>query len=682
MPMIELTLPAGDLNTALTAFRYGADAVYFGMKAFSARKNATNFSFSDLSVIRRYAMEHGKKIYITVNTIVDDESLDHLYALLAQIDFYGCEGLIIQDLGVAHLIKSRFPDLPLHGSTQLAVHTVEGVKMMQKIGFTRVVLSRELTLAEIKTIRMSCPDVELKVFIHGALCYGFSGLCMASYNICGRSANCGTCAQICRSWFTDAQSGENGYFFSMRDLDAGEEIKELDDLGIDSAKVEGRMKDPDYVASVALYYRNILDGYASRKDRERALTSFSRDSSDGYFHYRADRDSLVDRNYPKHVGIPIGTITEQSESVLFVQTKKNLKEYDGLQVFIKDRNDLDEPITITCHIIAEKSSGYIIESPRIIHEKIIGKTVYQFSDATGHVKKENTSLPPYQKGIEATITLKKDGLTITSEIATTSAAFSIEEAQKDSDYHTLLKNVFAQSDLCRYTITTLHVDNQSGTEHPFLPLSCLKAARRAFYDALQKAPLRCNAMPTVIKGEGTILPARALLCNGDGFPWNLEGVEIDGVQYFSFPPVTFNEKGLFTRMEENLRANPNCRIGINNIAQLSFALTHPEGHYFADIYLYQGNRFTAEELSEQLGASLIGGYLWLERASYTEPWPYTPTPCHDFVPPYFISRSCYRHDGMGMDCASCTRDEQFLITQQDHEYVVKCKDCLTVVMRK
>ena len=208
--MIELALPAGTIKEAMAAFKAGADAVYFGMKDFSARKGAGNFSAEDLSRIRRYALDNSKKIYITVNTLIDDKDLPRLYETLKTIDRYGCDGLIVQDLGVARIVRKDFPSLPLHGSTQLAIHTIAGVKELQSLGFERVVLSRELNLDEIRKIRKACPDVELKVFIHGALCYGFSGLCMASHLITNRSANEGSCAQICRSWFVDKEREAEG----------------------------------------------------------------------------------------------------------------------------------------------------------------------------------------------------------------------------------------------------------------------------------------------------------------------------------------------------------------------------------------------------------------------------------------------------------------------------------------
>ena len=209
--MMELALPAGNLENALVAFRSGADAVYFGMKTFSARRGAVNFTEEDLAKIRRVSRENGKKIYVTINTLVDDHDLTKAYDLLSTVEKYSPDGIIVQDLGLIELMKREFPTLPIHGSTQLAAHNISGVKAMQDMGFERVVLSRELTFKEIEKIRTACPDIELKVFIHGAMCYGFSGYCMASKYKTGRSANEGSCAQICRTWFRDVETGKAFY---------------------------------------------------------------------------------------------------------------------------------------------------------------------------------------------------------------------------------------------------------------------------------------------------------------------------------------------------------------------------------------------------------------------------------------------------------------------------------------
>ena len=276
--MIELSMPAGSLENAIYAFQGSADSVYFGLKEFSARKGAENFSMDDFRKIRKFAKDHGKKIYITINTLIRDDELERVLSTLEEIERYGADGIIVQDLGVIRILKKNFPTLPIHASTQLAVHTDYGVKMLKDLGADRVVLSRELSLKEIEKIRRDNTDIELKVFIHGAMCYGFSGLCMASLEKTGRSANRGECAQICRTWFS--HEGEKLFPFSMKDMDAGEEIRALERMGIDSVKVEGRMKGNEYVYYTARYYRNILDRTVEKDCHE---YTFLREHSDGFF---------------------------------------------------------------------------------------------------------------------------------------------------------------------------------------------------------------------------------------------------------------------------------------------------------------------------------------------------------------------------------------------------------------
>ena len=308
----ELALPAGSLQCALHAFKGGADAVYLGLKSFSARKGAVNFSFEDLRKLKAYCQENDKKFYIALNTLVKDQDLPEVIQLLKQIDYVKPDGIIVQDLGIASIIKKDFPNLELHGSTQLAVHTINGVKQLQSLGFTRVVLSRELSFEEIKTIRQACPDVQLKVFIHGALCYGFSGLCMASQVITGRSANCGACAQICRTWFTCKETQTDGWYFSMKDLNLGEKVLEYEKIGIDSLKVEGRMKGPDYTYWCAKYYSLLLEGHSPNDQevkwaKEAMQVSFSRETTEGFFDQvtSCNCTNMVCSTDPTHRGIQI-----------------------------------------------------------------------------------------------------------------------------------------------------------------------------------------------------------------------------------------------------------------------------------------------------------------------------------------------------------------------------------------
>ena len=594
--MTELALPAGSLHGALTAFNNGADAVYFGLKEFSARKGAVNFSLEDLSKVRRYALDNGKKIYVTVNTLIDDASLNKVIPLLDALSFYGNDGVIIQDFGLVDIIRRHYPELKLHGSTQMAVHTAEGVRELQTLGFERVVLSRELTLREIENIRLSCPDIELKVFIHGALCYGFSGLCSASYLKCGRSANGGECAQICRSWFMDEKTEKKGYFFSMEDLCIKEELKVLRDIGIDSVKVEGRLKSPEYIAASARYYRAILDDRIPDEEDGKALyTTFLRKSGDGYLNYRKNRESLLSGNYPGHMGLYLGRIIDERGSDAFLETDKKLENHDGIQYFVKDSN-LPEPVKTSAVIRRKTPGGYILrKDPK---QSLLGKDIYKISDSTRREKTPSDNIPLFRKGTKITVNLYPDRIEGTILSKTVSMDIETEESDKKRDMKETLTSLFSESGNSPYTLSSLVFNNYSGVEYPFIRPSVLKEFRRSVYALVPEPVINSPVIHEIERAEGSfILPDRRQL-EGD-LPWSMEGKQINGRTYFTFPPVTFNEEKTFSDMLSAVEGSSNVTIGLNNISQVRFAKSHPEFTYFADIYLYLSNRYALSLLIEE-----------------------------------------------------------------------------------
>ncbi len=675
--MTELALPAGSLQSALTAFNNGADAVYFGLKDFSARKGAVNFSLEDLSRIRRYAIDNGKKIYVTVNTLVDDFSLKRVIPLLDVLSFYGNDGVIVQDLGITEIIRHHYPGLKLHGSTQMAVHTTEGVREMKDLGFERVVLSRELTLREIEKIRRECPGIELKVFIHGALCYGFSGLCSASRLKCGRSANEGECAQICRSWFRDGNTGRNGYFFSMEDLCVKEELKALRDMGIDSVKVEGRLKSPEYIAAAARYYRAVLDDKTPTKEDEDALyTTFLRKSGDGYLNYRKNRESLVSSSYPGHMGLYLGAVVDERGTDAFLETDGKLENHDGIQYF-ENNSGLMESIKSSAVIKRRTPGGYILKKD--YKQKLIGKIIYKISDSTRREKTPSGNIPLYRKGEEIRVDLYPERIegTILGKTAVTEV--SVEESEKKKDMKETLTSLLLESGDSPYTLSSLIFNNHSGMEYPFIRPSVLKEFRRSLYALVPEREITSPVLYEPEKKEESFLLPRRTLLEGE-LPWSMEGKEIGGRTYFTFPPVTFSEEKTFSEMLEAVKGRNNVTIGLNNISQVRFAKSHPEFTYFADIYLYLSNRYALSLLTREI-PSLKAGYLWFERKEYAPSWPFEPT-VTDYEPPYFISRSCYRHDALNLSCTGCSGKEDYFLSQGSDHFHLKIRNCITVLEKE
>ncbi len=676
--MTELALPAGNLETALVAFKEGADAVYFGLREFSARKGAVNFSLEDLSKIRRYALDNGKKIYVTVNTLLSDSDIERVLPLLDALAFYGNDGVIVQDLGLVEIIRKYYPTLKLHGSTQMAVHTVEGVKELQRLGFERVVLSRELTFDEIKAIRKACPDIELKVFIHGALCYGFSGLCFASYNKCGRSANRGECAQICRSWFINEKTKEKGYFFSMEDLCIKEELKALRDISIDSVKVEGRLKSPEYTAACARYYRAVLDDKEIKEeDEERLYSTFLRKSGDGYLRYRKNRESLLSADYPGHMGLRLGKVVEERGSSCFLETDKTLESHDGIQYFIKDNSNLTTPVKSSAVVKAKTPGGYILLKES--KQSLLGKEIYKISDSTRREKTPSVNIPPYRKGVEISVNLYDDRLEGTILNKKTVVAVKIEESNKKNDIRPLLEKTLFESGDSPYTLSSLDYHNYSSLSFPFIPPSALKSFRRALYSSVQNIEFKTPTINEPVQRDVSfILPERKEL-DGD-LPWSLEGKRTGERTYFTFPPVTFNEEKLWRDMLDAVKGCERPTIGLNNISQVRFAVLHPEYDYFVDVFLYLSNRFALSLLLEEC-PSIKAGYLWIERERGDIAWPFEPTVTH-YEMPHFISRTCFRHDALKEPCTGCRGKDDYSVSQNGEKYSVLVRGCMTVMRRE
>lgn len=264
----ELLAPCGSLESFFAAMESGADAVYLGLREFSARARARNFTLGQLGKMLSFTHQQGRKIYITLNTLLKEQELPQLVETLAELARLRVDGVILQDMAVARLIRNYFPSIPLHASTQMTIHNLAGVQLLEELGFERVVLARELQLADIASIAAQCRP-ELEIFIHGALCFCISGQCHFSSFLGGHSGNRGRCAQPCRRLYS--QRGKEGYYFSPNDLSAIELIPELTAAGVKSLKIEGRMKSADYVAKVVKAYRLVMD---SDKDRLKpALTA-------------------------------------------------------------------------------------------------------------------------------------------------------------------------------------------------------------------------------------------------------------------------------------------------------------------------------------------------------------------------------------------------------------------------
>ena len=335
----ELLSPAGSFDAAVAAFQFGADAVYLGLPRFSARADADNLTIDRIKVLSAYARTFtpAKKIYITFNTLVKEGEWESALDALEALEDIRPDGVIVQDLGVARLIRERYAHLPLHASTQLAAHNLEGVLALKALGFVRVVLARELSLEEIREI-VQKGGTEIEIFIHGALCYSMSGLCLFSSHATGRSGNRGRCAYCCREPFRTDNGSAAIFPFSMKDLALGPILGRVVATGAHSLKIEGRMKSPYYVACVTDYYRRLLDGHAPNPEAavQDLQTVFSRPWTTLYAE-GPHAASPIDPIGIGHRGARIGTIAalfadRSGTRWMRFTSDRALEKHDGLQI--------------------------------------------------------------------------------------------------------------------------------------------------------------------------------------------------------------------------------------------------------------------------------------------------------------------------------------------------------------
>ncbi len=346
---VELLAPAGGPDAAFAAFHYGADAVYLGLKKFSARAEAENFTLDECAEITAYAhsLTPPRRVFVAINTLIRQDELAELVETLAALADIGVDAVILQDLGVCHVLRTHFPELELHASTQLAVHNRAGAEALARLGFTRVVLARELTFEEVRDVTAT-GGVETEVFIHGALCYSYSGLCLFSSQTLGRSGNRGKCAYSCRDSFETAGAPDalrdgtpvkrdpaHGFPFSMKDLALPDHLPALRAAGVSCFKVEGRKKSPLYVATTTDYYRKLLDGRleaGERAAREADLqTVFSRPWTRLFTESHKDKE-VADRDTVGHRGALIGHVESVRGGRIRFRTARALERHDGLQI--------------------------------------------------------------------------------------------------------------------------------------------------------------------------------------------------------------------------------------------------------------------------------------------------------------------------------------------------------------
>lgn len=392
----ELLAPAGSIKALETAVLCGADAVYLGGSLFNARASAVNFNDDELKDAVNFCHLRKVKVYVTVNILISDKEFDELDAFIRKINEFGADGVIVQDIGVAMYIKKIAPDLRLHASTQMTVYDVEGAKFLKSLGFERVVLARELSADKIKQISQKA-GIETEIFVHGAMCLCYSGQCLMSGIIGGRSGNRGKCAQPCRLQYS--VDNKKGFLMSLKDMCLIRHLKKIESYGVTSLKIEGRMKGPEYVGTVVSIYRKYLESEAkvSKEDYSRLERIFYRGGfSDGYFmnkkgnemfchtkpdnpYLRQGNTSILTENYKKtnifmyfkgHIGEKLnltvvdeyGNSVEYNSKTFLEQAKSSSASTDKIK---ENLSKLGDTVFITQHIEIDVDDNVFIPTSEI-----------------------------------------------------------------------------------------------------------------------------------------------------------------------------------------------------------------------------------------------------------------------------------------------------------------------------
>jgi U32 family peptidase len=531
----EVLAPAGDRAALEAAVRAGADAVYFGLQGFNARARATNFDVEELGRTMRWLHDHGARGYVTLNTLVFDEELAAVENAVRACAAAGVDAVIVQDLGVAKLARAIAPDLPVHASTQMTCTDASSVELAKELGATRVILARELSLDDIGKIRAGT-DVEVEVFVHGALCISYSGQCLTSEAIGGRSANRGACAQACRLPYElvvdgeQVATGDSAYLLSPEDLEASSAVPDLVKLGVASLKIEGRLKGPEYVAATTRLYRKAIDAAVgagagpTAEERRDALQTFTRGSGPGFFP-GVDHQRLVEGRSCDHRGLFVGALRQveraRGRSWLVVKLEEEVARGDGLLV----EGGLASEGEIGGRVWALEISGKDVESApagstaRLWFGPEVSLGELKATTSTGAPRRvHRTSAPGVEKRILARDAAERktsvsiriagrvgepfvlEGTTATGAYARVTGDAAVENARSAPIDEATLRDKLGRLGDSPFELGALDVGLPAGT---ILPLSSLNRARRALVSALVEAapPPKVHATTEVHYGD-------------------------------------------------------------------------------------------------------------------------------------------------------------------------------------
>lgn len=498
MKKVELLSPAGNYEKALIAINNGADALYLAYEEFGARAYADNFDEENLKSIVDYAHLLNVKIYVTFNTLIFNSELEQAKKVIDKLYRLNVDALIIQDLGILNYVRSNYPDFECHGSTQMHIYNKDSLEFLKNLGVTRAVLARECDVDKIKSFNNI--DIEKEVFVHGSLCVSYSGQCLISALNFNRSGNKGMCAQSCRMQYDLIDSDNNvikhGYLLSPKDMMSITHMQELLNAGIDSFKIEGRMKSNEYVGMVTRLYRRGIDNCSNQisvNELKRLKTIYNREYTLGHL-YNQKGDKLVNHYRPNHLGIPIGKVIKVDNKKFSVKLTDQLSQHDGIRIiqnkhidtgFIVNKMYNQKGKLINC---AKKGDIVSFDKKENIQNNamVVKTSSKQVIDEENIINNTVKSLP-----LDLKVKIEvNSNIVINMQVASNDYTYVSEVipqlAQNRAISDENIEKAFTKLKGTNYYLNTITIDNDDSS---FLPISKLNEVRRDMVDYLNNLRL-------------------------------------------------------------------------------------------------------------------------------------------------------------------------------------------------
>lgn len=686
----ELLSPAGNLETLKIAVQNGADAVYVAGKKFGARNYADNFNDEEIVEAINYSHMYGVKIYITINTIIYDDEIDEIINYVDFIHRNNVDAVIIQDLGVADLIHKTFPNLEMHASTQMNIHNINGLRHLKDMGFKRVVLAREVPLEIIKQMKEEV-DIELEVFVHGALCISHSGQCLLSYYACDRSGNRGKCAQLCRQEYflykDDKKINiEDKYLLSPKDLCTVEVLENLIKIGVDSFKIEGRMKSKEYVGLVTSVYRKKIDfNIVNDNDIYNMKKVFNRGFTLGNLYNKNGKD-FINGFRPNHIGVLVGEVIDYKRGKVKIKLSDYVNQGDAIRFICDDEVGFYLNKIYKNNLLTNKGiTGDIIEVE--CHKKIEKSVkVYKTIDSklNENIKKSSNNRKVSLDG-EFTVNKNKIIFTVTDHINTEKIILndSVFEAKSipttENDIRTKLNKLGGEI----YIFNNLKINIK---DNIFIPMTTINNLRREIIKLINNDRIKSNKV--FVKFDYKCLNLNIPKTNDISFEVKNENqliyllkstnYKIYISDYMLYKKYLNSNRVIYkmpriNMLNKSLESSLVCEIGeLNNncITDTYFNVVNSYSVYY--LHSIGTKKVT---LSYELDIDYI------ERLYNSYKTRYKEEPNLEVViygkPEVMISRYCplNTYFGMGKDCNICKSGNYYLIDNKGNKYPIRSENC-------